>query len=171
MSSIHELEKRVTKVETGLQEVRTLAAGASEDVSNYQAALKGHTTALNALRKTQLDQGELLAKLAAAVEKQGELLGKHGDVLVKQGSVLVKQGAVLVKQGAVVETLASEMRTMRETQFQHAVDMRTMRETQNRHHIDQQGYYAEIKAEVTTGINRVVRLIERSGGADGNTES
>ncbi|MGH3896891.1 MAG: hypothetical protein ACRDTA_01305 [Pseudonocardiaceae bacterium] len=42
---------------------RVLAAGADHDVSEVRAELRAHTQALNALRETQLEQGEAIIGL------------------------------------------------------------------------------------------------------------
>ena len=46
MSNVKDLEKRVTAVEGEMKEVRTLAAGASQDAADYMAALRGHKMSL-----------------------------------------------------------------------------------------------------------------------------
>lgn len=62
MSSLEELEARVSAMEDELAEVRreaaaarALAAGADRDVADYRAELRGHTRVLTALRETQLN--------------------------------------------------------------------------------------------------------------------
>jgi septation ring formation regulator EzrA len=47
---------------------RTLSAGADQDVSEVRAELRAHTSALNALRQTQLEQGQRLDRLETRVE-------------------------------------------------------------------------------------------------------
>jgi hypothetical protein len=42
---------------------RVLAAGADHDVSEVRSELRAHTQALNALRETQLEQGEVISSL------------------------------------------------------------------------------------------------------------
>jgi hypothetical protein len=42
---------------------RVLAAGADHDVSEVRSELRAHTQALNALRETQLEQGEAISSL------------------------------------------------------------------------------------------------------------
>nr|WP_221381813.1 hypothetical protein [Actinoplanes polyasparticus] len=54
----------MTAVEGEMKEVRTLAAGASQDVADYQAALRGHKLALEALNTTQVEQFETLRRRA-----------------------------------------------------------------------------------------------------------
>ncbi len=51
---------------------RTLAAGADRDVSEVRAELRAHTRALNALRETQLEQGDRLTGV------EGRLTGVEG---------------------------------------------------------------------------------------------
>ncbi|MFC7545798.1 hypothetical protein [Plantactinospora sp. GCM10030261] len=62
MSSLEELEQRITAMEAELAVVRqeaaaarALASGADRDVAEYRAELRGHTRVLSALRETQLE--------------------------------------------------------------------------------------------------------------------
>lgn len=55
MSKYDDLERRVTSLETGLADVRTLAAGADRDVANFRAEIRGQTRMIEALRETQVD--------------------------------------------------------------------------------------------------------------------
>ncbi|MBW3647694.1 MAG: hypothetical protein KY440_07960, partial [Actinobacteria bacterium] len=95
MSSPDSVESRLTALERQVAQLReqqaltasdasaarTLAAGADRDVSEVRAELRAHTQVLNALRETQLEQGQVLAE--------------HGQVLAEQGQVLAEQGQVL----------------------------------------------------------------------------
>lgn len=54
-------ELAVTSSDAGA--ARALAAGAARDVSEVRAELRAHTSALNALRQTQLEHGEALERL------------------------------------------------------------------------------------------------------------
>ncbi|MBW3640482.1 MAG: hypothetical protein KY451_11650, partial [Actinobacteria bacterium] len=102
MSSPDSVESRLTALERQVAQLReqqaltasdasaarTLAAGADRDVSEVRAELRAHTQVLNALRETQLEQGQVLAE--------------HGQVLAEQGQVLAEQGQVLAEQGQVL---------------------------------------------------------------------
>ena len=50
MSEPAELERRVSRLETEMSEVRHLARGASWEVGALRAELRSHTRVLNALR-------------------------------------------------------------------------------------------------------------------------
>lgn len=58
MSQPEDLPTRVSRLEEEVAEARVLAAGADRDVSHVQAALRAHTGTLEALRKTQVEQGK-----------------------------------------------------------------------------------------------------------------
>jgi len=74
MATPEDIENRLTAVERDVVRLReqqglsaadaaaarTLAAGADRDVSEVRAELRAHTSALNALRETQLEQGDRL---------------------------------------------------------------------------------------------------------------
>ena len=61
---------------------RVLAAGADHDVSEVRAELRAHTKALNALRETQLEQGEAIGSIRQELTKQGRTLAAHGEAIV-----------------------------------------------------------------------------------------
>ena len=48
---------------------RVLAAGADHDVSEVRAELRAHTSALNALRETQLEQGRRLDRMDGRLDR------------------------------------------------------------------------------------------------------
>jgi archaellum component FlaC len=58
VSQPEDLPTRVNRLEEEVAEARVLAAGADRDVSHVQAALRAHTGTLEALRKTQVEQGK-----------------------------------------------------------------------------------------------------------------
>ena len=67
MSEPAELERRVSRLETEMSEVRHLARGASWEVGALRAELRSHTRVLNALRQTQVDQGQDIVDLRTEV--------------------------------------------------------------------------------------------------------
>jgi chromosome segregation ATPase len=78
---VTKLEDRVTRVEREVDEVRRLASGAHEDVSTVQAALRAHIGSLEALRKTQLEQGEEMRRGFAEVRAEfASVRGEIADV-------------------------------------------------------------------------------------------
>ena len=74
MSELDELRGRVSAVESELSRLReenavtrTVASMADRDVSEFRGALQAHVRTLNALRETQLEQGQTLQTIAQAV--------------------------------------------------------------------------------------------------------
>lgn len=55
-----EVEQQVSTAQTDASAARELAAGADRDVSEVRAELRAHTRALNALRETQVEQGQAM---------------------------------------------------------------------------------------------------------------
>jgi hypothetical protein len=76
---------RVTQLEVEMSEVRVLARGADEDVSNMQQTLNAHISTLNALRQTQLDQGQSLTTLRQTQLDQGQSLTTLRQTQLEQG--------------------------------------------------------------------------------------
>jgi hypothetical protein len=71
MSEPDDIPKRVTRLEHETREVRVLAVGADEDVSNLQHAFRAQTGLLNALRKTQVEQGREIKVLRETQQEHG----------------------------------------------------------------------------------------------------
>lgn len=57
---VAELRQRSELAATDASAARTLAAGADRDVSEVRAELRAHTSALNALRQTQIETAHKL---------------------------------------------------------------------------------------------------------------
>ena len=61
------VEQQVSTAQTDASAARELAAGADRDVSEVRAELRAHTRALNALRETQVQQGQALDRSFAEI--------------------------------------------------------------------------------------------------------
>lgn len=68
---------------------RVLAAGADHDVSEVRSELRAHTRALNALRETQLEQGEAITSLGGALAQQGKAISGIHQELTEHGRAIV----------------------------------------------------------------------------------
>ncbi len=63
------LREEVALAGSDASAARTLAAGADRDVSEVRAELRAHTQALNALRQTQLEQGQTYTQALNALRQ------------------------------------------------------------------------------------------------------
>ncbi len=61
---------------------RVLAAGADHDVSEVRSELRAHTQALNALRETQLEQGQAINGLLQDVDGLQQQVAEQGRAIV-----------------------------------------------------------------------------------------
>lgn len=64
------LRGELTLISSDASAARALAAGADRDVSEVRAELRAHTSALNALRQTQLAHGQALERLRESFQQQ-----------------------------------------------------------------------------------------------------
>ena len=93
MATPEDMESRLSAVERGVAQLRAqqgltasdaaaarvLAAGADHDVSEVRAELRAHTSALNALRETQLEQGRRLDRMDGRFDRMdGRFDGMDG---------------------------------------------------------------------------------------------
>jgi len=90
MATPEDIEGRLSAVERGVAQLReqqrliasdaaaarVLASGADHDVSEVRAELRAHTSALNALRETQLEQGRRLDSLDGRFDGMDGRLGR-----------------------------------------------------------------------------------------------
>jgi chromosome segregation ATPase len=82
---------------------RVLAGGADRDVSEIRAELRAHIQALNALRKTQLEQGQEMADIRAALgETRAEV--REGFAEVREG--FATQAIGMAQITALLTTIA-----------------------------------------------------------------
>jgi chromosome segregation ATPase len=100
VSDLDDLRQRVTALENQVAELREsrsesrraadLFALVDRDVADLTAAFSGQRQVLQALRDTQLEQGQVLAQHGQALAEQGQALGAvlaeiqaHGRVLAR----------------------------------------------------------------------------------------
>ncbi|MFC4080031.1 hypothetical protein [Amycolatopsis samaneae] len=76
MASLEDLEARVVSLEQQVAHIRqdaaaarVLAGAADRDVSEFRQTLNGHISVLNAVRETQLEQGQRLENLERKVDE------------------------------------------------------------------------------------------------------
>jgi hypothetical protein len=87
--NLEELAQPVAALEAEVGVLRQEAAAARAlavgDVADYRAELRGHTRTLNALRQTQVEQGQAIAGLG---EKVDHLTGAVGHIRDQHGASL-----------------------------------------------------------------------------------
>ncbi|MER6366474.1 hypothetical protein [Kitasatospora sp. NPDC001527] len=98
-NSMDEVRQRLTALEAEVDrlreesaQTRALAAMADRDTAEMRTALRAHTQVLNALRETQLEQGQAIQGLAQAVGVLVAGQSEHSRVLE---SVVAGQTAIL----------------------------------------------------------------------------
>lgn len=77
------VEQQVTAAETDASAARELAAGADRDVSEVRAELRAHTRALNALRETQVEQGQAIDRGFAEMRSKLDQTAAGMEVIVR----------------------------------------------------------------------------------------
>jgi chromosome segregation ATPase len=117
VSEPDDIPNRVTRLEGEMREVRVLAVGADEDVSNVQEALRAHTNVLNALRQTQLEhfselrqtQLEHFSELRQTQREQGREIKvlratqlEHGKDTSHLRTTQLEHGRTLAEHGQVL---------------------------------------------------------------------
>lgn len=68
---VSQLREQVALSSADAAAARVLAAGADRDVGEVRAELRAHTQALNALRETQLEQGQEIRVLDQEIQELG----------------------------------------------------------------------------------------------------
>lgn len=86
------LEDQTRAARADAAAARALASGADRDVTEVRAEVRAKTSAFNALRETQLEQGLKIDKIDALVRTQAEhsrILGEHSRELRDHRAMLV----------------------------------------------------------------------------------
>ena len=104
-----DIERRLTSVEAAVERLReqqeltasdasaarVLASGADRDVSEVRAELRAHTSALNALRETQLDFSRRMDRLDGRLDRVDGQLDRVESTL-SQGFATVQAGMTVI---------------------------------------------------------------------------
>ena len=185
MSNVKDLEKRVTAVEGEMKEVRTLAAGASQDAADYMAALRGHKMSLEALHSTQQEQFDFLKQLAdtqvkhfaelgvTQLEQSSQIRALHGMVQAVDGRVQALDAKFDAMSGEMttIQTTLLEQQAgldkLRDAEMRQWTEMQDIRRTQLKHYADHRSDAAQLKA----GLAGIQQLLESRGGDAGKAES
>jgi len=175
-----------------MKEVRTLAAGASQDAADYMAALRGHKMSLEALHSTQQEQFDFLKQLAdtqvkhfaelgvTQLEQSSQIRALHGMVQAVDGRVQALDGRVQALD-AKFDAMSGEMTTiqttlleqqagldkLRDAEMRQWTEMQDIRRTQLKHYADHRSDAAQLKA----GLAGIQQLLESRGGDAGKAES
>jgi len=81
---VAELREQVALTRSDAAAARVLAAGADRDVSEVRAELRAHTQGLNALRETQLEQGQEINELRHEMREGFTSQGRGIDALERE---------------------------------------------------------------------------------------
>ena len=115
MSSLEDqvshLREQVLTTRSDAAAARVLAGGADRDVAAFGAKLDAHTRTLNALRETQVEQGELLREHGQRLNGHGQLLREQGELLREQSQLVGDQSQLVRDQNRRIDSLEREVRT------------------------------------------------------------
>ncbi len=110
MASLEDLEARVTALEEQARytrqdaaAARILAGTADRDVSEFKQTLNGHTKVLNAVRETQVEQGQRLDRVET---KLGSVETKLGSVDDRVGTLEAKVDSGFTKINVSMDRIA-----------------------------------------------------------------
>jgi chromosome segregation ATPase len=119
VSEVDDLRARVDRIEAELAEVRakaesaeTLARFADRDASEIKASHAGIVHTLNALRETQLEQGQTLAEHTQILAEHSQILAEHSQILAEDTQILAEHSQAHQKTQTGIEQILSLLRTM-----------------------------------------------------------
>ena len=98
MTSPEDIERRLKAAESDAAAARVLAAGADRDCSEMKAELRSHTTVLNAVRETQVEQGKTLAEHSKTLAEHGQAIARL-EKTMNEGFAKTEQQFAKVGQG------------------------------------------------------------------------
>ncbi|MER5781309.1 hypothetical protein ABT104_06205 [Streptomyces mobaraensis] len=85
---IGELEAEVARLREDAASARALASMADRDVAEMRTTMRGHTQVLNAIRESQVEQGQVLDAHTTALEAQSRTLQNVAELV---GQLMVGQ--------------------------------------------------------------------------------
>jgi DNA-binding Lrp family transcriptional regulator len=104
VSDIDGLNIRLTAVEDKVARLtddgvttRAVAALADRDVSEFKAAMSGHTRVLNALRETQIEHTAVFAEHGAILAEHSTILAEHSTILAEHSTILAEHSTILAE--------------------------------------------------------------------------
>ena len=98
MTSPEDIERRLKAAASDAAAARVLAAGADRDCSEMKAELRSHTTVLNAVRETQVEQGKTLAEHSKTLAEHGQAIARL-EKTMNEGFAKTEQQFAKVGQG------------------------------------------------------------------------
>ena len=113
MSELAKLDERVTRLEREMGDVRKLAASASAEVGDVHARLRAHTKSLEALRKTQVEQGQEMRAGFAAIDQRfasltGEMNGRFATLEGEMREGFAKVGVGMAQINALLKIVIDQ---------------------------------------------------------------
>ena len=147
MTSPEDIERRLKAAESDAAAARVLAAGADRDCSEMKAELRSHTTVLNAVRETQVEQGKTLAG-------HGQILAGHSQILAGHSKTLAEHGQILAGHSRI---LAEHSKTLAE----HGQAIARLEKTVNEGFAKTEQQFAK----VGQGMAHIVGLLEKPSAA------
>jgi chromosome segregation ATPase len=116
MSSVKELEKRVTTLEVRMDEEAELRAGVDREVSDVTQALRAQQRSIQALAVTQSEHTRKLDRLtgtvdrlAMSVDRLVVTVDRHEEILVQHGEILGRHEEILVRHEVKLDQLAGKL--------------------------------------------------------------
>lgn len=79
---VAQLREQAALASSDAAAARVLASGADHDVSEVRAELRAHTRALNALRETQLEQGEAITSIRQELAGHSRAIASLNEQIV-----------------------------------------------------------------------------------------
>ncbi|MGH3771391.1 MAG: hypothetical protein ACRDRW_08355 [Pseudonocardiaceae bacterium] len=103
---VAQLREQAALASSDAAAARVLAAGADHDVSEVRAELRAHTSALNALRETQLEQ---CREMREGFDEQGRRIDEQGQRIDEQGREMREGFATLATGMAQITVLLTNL--------------------------------------------------------------
>jgi chromosome segregation ATPase len=134
------LEAQVSVLTEGQAESRRAAelfGMVDRDVADLKQAFGAQRHLLQALRDTQLEQGQAIGAIVVTLDSmqqtqrsmQGEIQSVQGEIQSVQGEIQSVQGEIQSVQGEI-QSVQGEIQSVQETQRSMQGEMRSMQETQ-----------------------------------------
>ena len=115
------VEEQVIRLIEDSAATNAMAAMADRDVAAYRQEMRAHIRVINALRETQLEQGQVLAGHTRELGALREALGALREAQVEQGRELAEHRRILDEHTAILHALTAILNEHGRALEQHTV--------------------------------------------------
>jgi chromosome segregation ATPase len=147
-SQMRTMREKLSTAVNDAAAARALASGADRDVAEVRSELRAHTAALNALRETQIEQGQQLNQHGRKLDSHSQKLDEHSQKLDEHSQKLDEHSQKLDEHSRILGEHTRMLTDLTRTVHGQGDTLRS---------------HGEMLSSVQAGVTRVLELLTESG--------